>query len=187
MKTMHVFRILSVLLMVFVTLAAASPTYADTHYHFVAPYVNTYTLWPAAENPCGFDIIKHNYGTSRGNFWLDDAGFLTKEIDTFGNMRLDYIVNDKIVNEQIQGPVMYALKYDFPANRAWVTWKMVGTVSLTTIPGYGIVRGGGIQWVGIDTFDITNLNDWKYLGTEMVKQVGGFVSGWAKVCAYLGS
>ena len=73
MKTQHAFRILSVLLMVFVTLAAAHPAYAGTHVHD-DDVIDIDFIWTAdaPDNPCGFDIHWREYGVVQLNVWFDE-------------------------------------------------------------------------------------------------------------------
>ena len=181
MKTLHALRILSVLLMVFVTLAAARPAYADTHVHddYLLDIDFTWTA-DAPDNPCGFDIQWREYGVVRLNAWFDEEGRLTHEIDVYGNVKEELSAHGKTVNFQIQGPVHFFLEY--PPDEIVLRAKSVGTAALATVPHYGKIRGGG----GLILETATFTRDGVMTSYSLDKWVGNFTGDWTPICTYLG-
>jgi hypothetical protein len=180
MKRLHILRILSVLLLVAMSLSAASPAYADTHYQIVIPTDDSWT-WNATDedNPCGFDIGLHEYGNYRMNYWLDEDGQLTRELDIFGNMKLELSAHGKTLKLLYQGPAHW-FYYENT-----VILKVTGTNASLTVPGYGKVDGSA--GLLIITFDIDPETGELINGVEE-KWVGSidFISDPNPVCAYLG-
>jgi hypothetical protein len=181
MKTKHVFRILSVVLLVIMTLSAASPAYAGTHVQEVIQVDDSW-IWSGsdADNPCGFDIGIHEYGTYRVNYWLDEDEQITREIDIFGNMKLVMSANGKTLNVLYQGPAHWVYSEDK------VVLKVTGTNAAVTVPGYGKVDGSAglliITWdIDAETGEWINGIEVKWVGSK------DFVSEPNPICAYLGS
>jgi len=176
MKTQLVFRILSVILMVFVTLAVVSPANADSIVKTVIEVDET-SIWPAAENPCGFDMVFHDYGKLRANWWVDENGAITHSIDIIGNLKEEITANGKSVNVQFQGPIQttyiengYIIKY-------------IGAANIVTVPGYGKIFGGGGRIVYTFLFD----PDTGEVSYTLDKQVGNINwDDFTLLCEYLG-
>jgi hypothetical protein len=181
MKTLHVFRILSVLLMVFGSLAAATPANADSHVHddYILD-INSTWLADDPENPCGFDIQFREYGVVRLNVWFDEDGRVTHEVDIYGNVKEDLSANGKTVNIQVQGPVHFFIEY--PPNEILLRAKQVGTAAIATVPHYGKIRGGGGQILETVIFTL----DGEMISYSLDKWVGNFSGDWGPICAYLG-
>ncbi len=184
MKVRHLVNLISVLLLVFVTLAAASPAFANAPVHEVFEIDYSYTC-PANEymncwNPCNFDIQMHDYGTWRANVWTDEIG--THEVDIVGAMKRDWSANNKTVNIQGQGPVFYT--YEYYPDRTEVYSKFAGANVIVSVPHYGRIWGGG--GLEIETYSVTP--DWSELiYYNLDKMVGNLIEGdWGPVCAYLG-
>jgi hypothetical protein len=189
MKTLHAFRILLVVVMVILPLVAVTPAYAGvgTHYQDVIP-IDDSGPWPVQH--CAFLINYHTWGNFRINYWLDQNGQLTKEIDILGNLKQTMTAPDtgKTVNVQIQGPTHY--EFTYPEENVLVM-KVIGTgtFSLMTAPGDGrIGPGGGGKMVETYTFDISDPNDWILLKYSLDNVVGNTNPGdWTKFCEYMGS
>ena len=181
MKRLHVLRILSVLLLVVMTLSAASPAYADTHYQTVSYEDNSWVLEASdvENNPCGFDVGIHEYGTFRVNYWLDEDGQLTRELDIFGNMKLVLSAHGKTLKLLYQGPAHWS----YSENK--VILKVTGTNAVYTVPGYGKVDGPAGLWIA--SWDIDpETGEW--INFEVEKWVGSidYVSKPNPICEYLG-
>jgi hypothetical protein len=181
MKTLHVFRILLVLLMVFGILAAATPAYADTHVQddYVLDINFTWTE-DAPDNPCGFDIQWREYGVVRLNVWFDEENRVTHEVDIYGNVKESLSANGKTVNFLIQGPVQFNIEY--PPDEIVLRAKSVGTAALATVPHYGKIRGGGV--LILETAVYTR--DGELISYNLDKWVGNYTDDWDPICAYLG-
>ncbi len=183
MKTQHGIRILSVLLMVFITLAAASPAFANAPVQEVGVFDDSYTC-KANEvidcwNPCNFDIQMHDYGTWRANIWSDEN--VTREVDIYGAIKREWTANNKTINIQGQGPIFYTFEY-YP-DRTVLYSKMAGANVIVTVPHYGRISGGG----GLMVETLIVKPDWSDLiYYNMDKLVGNLINSWSPVCTYLG-
>ena len=175
MKTQFVFRILSAILMVFVTLAVASPAFADTIVKTVIVEEKT-TVWPAAENPCGFDLTILDYGKLRVNYWLDENGVKTHSITIFGNRKEDVTANGKSANVQFQGPMQTTYIENGVIN------KIVGANSIITVPGYGKIFGGAGQILETILVDPVTGE----VSYTLDRQVGNIAFDFGPLCDYLG-
>jgi hypothetical protein len=175
MKTRSTFRILLVLGVLFVVLAAVGPVYADTSYHYRFS-VDDYYTWLAADNPCGFDIVLHTVGTSGINYWLDDTGRLTKEIDVNAAAKTTLSAYGKSLRG-ISGPYMYISRTE---NQYMYRFPATGPILIA--PGYGKVFGGVALAVQVFTFDPAT-NTWNL---TFSKHVGwdGSTADWGPFCAY---
>lgn len=183
MKTLHTFRILSVLLLVFVTLASVRPASAASSHTTDLYTVDEYNLWPAAWNICGnIDLTVHDYGTLRIERWLDENNHIIKEHDIWGNYHVDFINNDKIVTVQLQGPthISSVEYYDDHITEVSVT---LGVDDIVTIPHMGRIAGGGGQFVETLTFDL----NWNLIDDQVDKVVGNLIDDPTVMCTYLGS
>ncbi len=182
MKTQHVFRILSVLLMVFMTLATARPAYADTLVKEVYPMDYSFD-WivgdPVNPSPCDFDIHVHTDYVLRVNYWLDEYNRPTTEIDVYANFKSDWSANGKTVDIRGAGPALHSVEYY--TDKIILTVKVVGAYDLVTVPGYGIIRGGGGQIFNTLTFT----PDWEFISWSPNKYVGNFNWDWGPICTYL--
>ena len=177
MKRLHVLRILSVLLLVAMSLSTASPAYAKTHYQMVIP-VDDLIVIPGNESECGFEYTVHDFGYFRINYWLDDNGDFTKEIDIWGTMKKTISANGKTLPIQVQGPV----HIDY-VSETEVIVKTTGTSLLITVPGYGHVLGGAGMIVEQYTFNPAT-GEWDY---TLVKLTGNPTwEFWGPLCEYLG-
>ncbi len=182
MKTLHVLRILSVLFIVFGTLAIASPASAYLEKETV-PVDNTLNLIGGIDSPCAFDLTIHYYGYLKYNTWREEDYMPTKRISTAGNLNEDWIANGKIIHGQVQGPGIYTYTFDIVNELAYVHFKLLGTWDLITIPGYGKVGGGANLVIGTDTYKLPN---WEFISTVVEKDVGNWTpNDTEKICAYL--
>ncbi len=182
MKTLHVFRILSVLLIVIGTLVFASPADAYLEKETI-PIDNTFYLTKGIDSPCDFDLTIHDYGYLKSNTWREEDTMPTKRITTAGTLREDWIANGKVIHAQVQGPGIYTYTFDFENNLAYVNFKLLGTWDLITIPGYGKVGGGANLVLGTDVF---KLPYWEYQYSVLEKEVGNWTpNDLEKICAYL--
>jgi hypothetical protein len=184
MKTLYVDHILPVLLMISMTLAIASPAFANAPVKNVYVIDNSYTCnggetdncW----NPCNFAIQMHDYGTFRVNVWSDENG--THEIDIFGNLKRDWSANNKTINIQEQGPIFNSFEY-YPDKIVYHS-KMAGADVIVTVPHYGRISGGG----GLMLETLIGTPDWsEIIYYNMDKLAGNLINDWSPVCTYLGS
>ena len=179
MKGLFVLRILIIASMLALPLVAVTPAFADTPVHGSAPIDDT-EIWlaTAEDNPCGFDIVIHVYGTFRFNSWLDENGQTTREIDIYGNLKQTYSAHGKSVNVQMQGPIHYEA---ISENHIILTW--LGTNPIITVPGYGKVVGGAGQIVEEIILDP---DTGEVISDVFLKLVGSFnYDDSSAVCEYL--
>ena len=177
MKTQRVVRILSVLLLAFLTFAGARPAYADTHYQDVIDVGDSW-VWYGDDNPCGFDLTFGVSGNLRINYWLDENDELTHKIEIFGNIKADVSANGKTVKVQSQGPI----NWEF--SDGMVIAKTTGPTEFVTVPGYGKVFG--FAGLLMETWLIDPVSgDW--INYHLEKWAGNFKdSDWGPICEYLG-
>ena len=175
MKTQLVFRILSAILMVFVTLAVASPAFADTLVRTVIVEEKT-TVWSGDDNPCGFDLAFHDYGKLQVNWWLDENGVTTHSIVIYGNRKEEVTANGKSANVQFQGPVLTTYIENGVIN------KTVGANSIITVPGYGKIFGGAGQILETILVDPVTGE----VSYTLDRQVGNIAFDFGPLCEYLG-
>jgi hypothetical protein len=180
MKGLFVLRILMIASMLVVLLVAVSPAFADTPGHWVNTVDETSTwLANTEDNPCDFDIVVHEYGTFRGNYWIDDNGQLTRAMDIYAGLKQTLSAHGKTVNMQIQGPI----HYDVISENHFIMTS-VGTNSLITVPGYGKIFGGAGQIVEEIKFDPTTGE----VLDVILSQVGNInFDNFSAVCKYLSS
>ena len=180
MKTMRVFRALSVLLMVFMTLSIANPAYANTHVQISVPRVGDWILRAdSPDNVCGFDVLFHDYGNWRVNYFYDKSGQQIKEVDIYGNLKTDIMANGKSVNSQYQGPAHFEIIGNMAIE------KDTGVKGTITIPHYGKVVGGA----GLSMYTYTIEPDGSWANQTLVKDTTHIIwttEAWMKVCEYLG-
>ena len=178
MKRLHVLRILSVLLLVAMSLSAANPAYADTHYQEVIP-VDDYWVWQGndIDNPCGFDLAFWVDGYIRANYWLDENGELTHVINIFGNIKANVSAHGKKVVVRSQGPENWVYSEDK------VKVVTTGPTEFITVPGYGIVFGTAGHWVETWTID-PDTGEWNNYSSEFSGNFQGY--DWDPICEYLG-
>jgi hypothetical protein len=170
------FRLLSLLIILTIPLFAVTPAFADTHYQVVIPSDAT-QVWPGSQNPCGFDLTIHEWGTIRVNYWLGENQNLTYEIDAYGQMRMTTSANGKTISFNMQAPIHY--KY----NDAGVIIKTTGANFLGTAPGYGKIWGG--SGLVIETWDIDPVTG-TWSNHILLRTVGNInYDDWAAECEYL--
>jgi hypothetical protein len=179
-----IFRIVSILIMVFMTLAAAAPAYADTHVldtYEIDDYVTFIVGDPDYPSPCDFDILVHGYGVMRYNYWVDEDNQATYGIDIYGNYKETWSAHGKTVNAQTQGPIKYDIEYY--SDKIILTRNTMGANLIVTVPGYGKIIGGG----GLILETLTFTPDWSTLiDYRLDKYVGNFNWEMGPVCAFLG-
>ncbi len=137
MKTLYIIRCLVVVLLISMALGVTGLARAggDTHHQIVIP-VDEY-MYSGTDNPCGFEHVVHDTGNLRINYWLDDNGRVTKEIDIWGNLKRTLSANGKTLRVLIQGPMIYTASSE---DEIIIKWP--GTGMLITAPGYGHILGG---------------------------------------------
>ena len=164
--------------------ASATPAHADTHYQYVDEfdlYIDFIVGDPDNPSPCDFNIAHHVYGNIRYNYWIDEYGQTTREIEISGNLKADFSANGKTLNVQIQGPTHYL--YEYYPEYTVVTAKSTGTIRFMTVPHQGIIFGGAGQTIETLTFtpDFVSLIDYR-----LDKYVGNYNFDWGPFCEYLG-
>jgi hypothetical protein len=185
MKAQHVFRCLSVLLMIFVTLAAASPVSADTHIQNVTDMEGHSVMVvndPVDPSPCSFDIDVYQHGNLRDNIWINENGQVTKEILIYGNVKKEWSAHGKTVDVQAQGPIKYHYQYGPEENKIIV--KVTGASEVITIPGHGKIYGGGGQINLTYTFQA---GSWNLISITVDRVIGNINLDAGPLCEYLGS
>ncbi len=193
MKIQYVFRTLAFLVLVLVSLAATQPAFATspgTHHQIIVDQTGSFTL-PVTDpgNPCNIPITYVSTGYIRANYWTDELGRWTKEVDIFGTFKQDLVgSNGNVINIQLQGPILFDVVYGILGeNTAQVTQDTVGATAIMTVPHYGIVNGGGGQGVWIGNFDTSDPNNWVLISEQFVRQTGNVsYDHWDIVCGYLG-
>jgi hypothetical protein len=185
MKTIHASRALFILVMVMLPMMSATSAYAGgfTHHQIVTP-VDWFYTWPADENPCGFDLIFHQYGNLRINYWTDEKGWWVREIDIYGNLAMTQSAGDKSLNILVKGPAHY--EFAFPSENILVLRTVSnGPDALTPAPGQGIVGGGVGHIIYTSTYDITDPDNWILLSDHLDFAVGNLKFDSIEFCDYL--
>lgn len=190
MKTIHV-RALLVFAMVIVPLAAGTMASANglTHHQMVIPIDATY-LWSASDpvdpSPCGFDLIFHEDGNWRINYWTDENGWWLREFDIYGNVHRtgSAVGGDKTVNIIVRGQMKYEVTY--LDDTATVVVKSVGAQALTVAPGLGVIWGGSGLILETQTFDISDPEQWVLISYSVDKDTrDGNYDDFTELCGYL--
>ena len=180
MKKLTVFRIVSVLLIIFVTLAVAYPTYAAGPDQTKVKYDGWYSKGPSPDGPCNFTINIHIVGNFMDQKWYDEDGFLVQEKYIYGGNTYYLHANDKIVTVQNSGTIL--LIYKSPTETQ-VTLN--GQEWVWMIPGHGKVSGE----VGKQTWSLIYDDDGDLLDVIVHKLVGNIMHTDVTplICEYLGS
>ncbi len=180
MKTMRVFRILTGLLMIFVTLAAVSPAYANTMYHS-RTYVTNDSTWAGDDpyNPCGFNLYFHSEGYIVTNILFDNSGWYIHYVNGNGNISGTVSSDWHTVISISRGPTIVSNRTE----NEWII-RYPATIVIFMLPGYGKIMGGMGQTVIVDTYD-PNTGEW----TETVRSVGKAEitpEDWTTFCEFMG-
>ncbi len=192
MKIQHVIRTLTVFILVLVSFAATQPVFAasaGTHHLLIIDVSGVFTL--AAEDPnngCNIDITETWSGYKRINYWLDEFGWETKQIDIAGTIKINWSgPNGNVFNIQVAGPVLRHFEY-LDDNKVLITFKDVGTWDMVTIPHLGRITGGGMNLIWVWTFDTTDPANWIPAGEpQTIREVGNWDPyNWEIICSYLG-
>ncbi len=132
MKKQTVLRVLSVLVVVFMSLAAASPAQA------AEPVVNKYVFdsWYTKTDICPFTITVHETGLFMDKQWYDANGVLVREMYTYGGNIYYLYANEKTVTVQNSGTVKFTYISPYET-RVTIT----GQEWVWNIPGLGMVSG----------------------------------------------
>jgi len=192
MKIQHVFRTLTVFILVLVSFAATQPAFAEspgTHGQFINE-VSGVEILPSGtpSNLCDIDITQTTSGYQRINFWLDEFGWPTKQVDIAGTIKINWSgPNGNVLNIQVAGPRLRDFEY-LGDNKVLVTFKDVGTWDMVTIPHLGKVTGGGINVIWLWTFDTTDPVNWAPVGEpQVIEEAGNYDPyNWEIICSYLG-
>ncbi len=192
MKIQHVFRTLTVFILVLVSFATTQPAFAasaGTHNQLIVDEAGVWTL-PAEDpnNGCNIDITVTWSGYRRINFWLDEYGQPTKQVDVAGTIKI-YLSgpNGNVLNIQVAGPMLRDFKF-LDDNKVLITFKDVGTWDMVTIPHLGRITGGGMNLIWVWTFDTTDPDNWVPVGEpQVISEVGNWDPyNWEIICHYLG-
>ncbi len=192
MKIQHVFRTLTVFILVLMSFAATQPAFAatvGTHHQMIVD-MSWEEIYPSGSpyNLCNIDIKKTWSGYLRINYWLDELGLPTKEVDIAGTLKIMWSgTNGNVMNVQVAGPTIRHYEY-LGDNKLLQTFMQVGAWDLVTIPHYGKVAGGGINIKLINTFDVTVPGNWVQIGeTQVISEEGNWDPyNWEIICHYLG-
>ena len=184
MKKQPLFFILSVILILSLTMAVFTPVLADPGKHQQEVFVvDEEWVWYGDDeyNPCGFDLYFHDTGKFRFNYWFDEYGRLSKQLEIWGNLKETISANGKTVNVQIQGPVTSSVEYQNSGNEIY-TVKIRGTFKLVTVPGLGKIYPGGGMMIEVYTYDAAT-DEWSY---NLEKAVGSYtdLEDFTAFCAY---
>jgi hypothetical protein len=139
---------------------------------------------PGTENPCGFDILFHQEGNLRINYWTDKNGWWIKELDIWGNMKRIATAYGKTVKILVQSPGHY--EFTYLPNEAVMQVKTTGAIAMVIAPGEGIIWGGAGLQDETYIFDTTDPNNWVLKSYSLDKLVGNedFDPNWTEVCEY---
>ena len=132
MKTSTIFRILSAIFIVFLTLASAFPAYAEE------PITSKVVLdsWYTKDGICSFPIEVHETGLLMEKQWYDENSNLVREMYTFGGNIYYLYANDKTVTVHNSGTtkINYISPQETVVTISGQEWAWM-------IPGLGMVSG----------------------------------------------
>ena len=182
MRKRSLFAILSVIFALSLVTSVSTPVQAAPgHHQQVVLSEDMQFTWYGADNPCGYDLVIHEWGDLRIHYWFDKDGNLTRELDVMGNIKRTMTANDKTLDFQVHGTSSYTIEYQ--EDIEIYTYKTTGTYSLVTVPGEGIIYGGAGLVVDVYTYD-KNTGIWSY---NVEKSTGNFnFDDYSQLCAYLG-
>jgi len=171
MKAQKKFHFLpSILILVlaaaFVTpVLAGPPEFYDEEIDYTGPL----------DNPCGYDITDHVYGTLRLQYFFNEGRSLITGHAIFGPLKEIWSANGKSVNVQISGPV-----FEIDLSETVLIQSYKGTDVVITVPGSGRIFGGSGNFTY--KFD-SSTEPWTLI--EIVKAAGTASWDWDPVCTYL--
>ena len=175
MKGLNLLRILLVIPLL--ALATAAPALAKAPDIMVESWDDTYTWYGWDDNPCGFDILVHDYGKLRTQLFYDQDGKLIRVHEIYGAWKVTYSANGKTLKALLQGPIFWEI-----ISETEVIGKWAGTDALIPIPGYG----PGFGAAGNRTFRF-QLVDGEWIITEVIKDAGRVhIDDTGPFCEYLG-
>jgi hypothetical protein len=178
-KKLTVFHILSVLSIVFVTLAAAYLAYADEPDQTKITLDSWYTKGPSPDGPCTFTIDVHVVGNILDQKRYGEDGNLVQEKYIYGGNRYYLYANDKTVTVQNSGTTV--ITYVSPTQ---IETTLNGQEWVWTIPGYGTVSGE----IGKQAWSSTYDEEGNLLDVTVQKLVGNMMQNDVTplICEYLG-
>jgi hypothetical protein len=171
MKALKKFQFMSIILILVLSAAVVTPVLAGPpeFYDEVIDYTGP------LENPCGFEITVHSYGTIRWQYFFDKNGVLTDAHAICGQMKETWSANGKSVDVQISGPIQYKIISD-----TQVIDSIKGTAQVITVPGFGKIYGQAGHFAY--KWDYTT-EPWTFI--EVVREAGTSAWDLDPVCAYL--
>ena len=92
MKKTIVSTIFALLMVLVITLFAFTPAFADPPEKYTIP-IDNWEYLEGSDSPCDFDITFHEWGEFRGLIWLDENGQMTRNFESFGQLRFEFLAN----------------------------------------------------------------------------------------------
>ena len=171
MKAPKKFHFMSIILILVLSAAVVTPVWAGP------PEFNDEVIdyTGPLDNPCGFEITIHYYGTIGWQLFYDNNGVLTDAHAIYGRMKETWSANGKSVDVQISGPIQLKIISD-----TQVIESLKGTAQVITVPGSGKIFGQAGHFA--NKWDYTT-EPWTFI--EVVKEAGTSTLNWDPVCAYL--
>lgn len=180
MKKTIVSTIFALLMVLVITLFAFTPAFADPPEKYTIP-IDNWEYLEGSDSPCDFDITFHEWGEFRGLIWLDENGQMTRNFESFGQLRFEFLANGKSLSGNEQGPIHGYFSEDI------VTIHFLGTGIFVTIPGYGPVYGFAGQSIVTFTYN-PETGEWEQTDGKLVGTDNHIHKGYLEAfCAYLSS
>jgi hypothetical protein len=172
MKRLKNLLVLSIIPILLISMVFVTPVLAD------APVVYSYPLDETGplQNPCGFEISVHTYGTWEWREFYNQTGQLVRVQAMWSQARQTWSANGKSLAVMINASGHATLAPDLTSYV--VTWAGPGL--FITVPGYGHVYGS----TGNNTSQYSWPDFWTFIRT--IRNVGNpFIENWGPICAYL--
>lgn len=139
MKKLHLFHILSVVLILALTMAFVTPAQAKQGkpYHEVYDASGDWYL----TGICDFDIHVVSTGHGIATYWFNEDGSVSKDMGHDANVQTTLSANGKTANLQYHSTTTELLEYRDDGITFYTKWR--GGLNIITVPGQGRIWGGG--------------------------------------------